>query len=233
MRRRSLETFERALSPASPKSLVSLKSFALSAAALACLCFGFDTAAAQQPSTATAVAPATARTARTEETAAQKYFTDVVLLNQDGEKMRLYSDLLKDKVVVIDFFFSTCQGSCLPLNRNLQKLQAALGDHIGKDVHFVSVSVDPTTDTPARLKEYAKKLEARRGWYFLTGDKANVDFALRKLGGYVDDKQDHTNVFIIGNERTGLWKKAFGLAKSDDLLKVVESVLNDSPAGGR
>jgi protein SCO1/2 len=221
MKRRSLETFERASSPA------SLKSFALCVAALACLCFGFKTAAAQQPSPATQAAPAS------EQTAAQKYFTDVVLLNQDGEKMRLYSDLLKDKVVVIDFFFATCQGSCLPLNRNLQKLQEALGDHVGKDVHFISVSVDPTTDTPARLKEYAKKLEAKRGWYFLTGDKANVDFALRKLGGYVDDKQDHTNVFIIGNERTGLWKKAFGLAKSDDLLKVVESVLNDQPTGGR
>jgi protein SCO1/2 len=224
MRRRNLETFERALPLV---SLASLKSFALFAAALACLCFGSKTAAAQQPSTATTAAPAA------DQTAAQKYFTDVVLLNQDGEKMRLYSDLLKDKVVVIDFFFATCQGSCLPLNRNLQKLQEALGDHVGKDVHFISVSVDPTADTPARLKEYAKKLDARRGWYFLTGDKANVDFALRKLGGYVDDKQDHTNVFIIGNERTGLWKKAFGLAKSDDLLKVVESVLNDSPAGGR
>jgi protein SCO1/2 len=224
MRRRSLETFGRAL------LLASLKSFALSAAALACLCFGSETAAAQQPSTAATAAPAAEQTA---QTAAQKYFTDVVLLNQDGEKMRLYSDLLKDKVVVIDFFFATCQGSCLPLNRNLQKLQAALGDHVGKDVHFISVSVDPTADTPARLKEYAKKLDAGRGWYFLTGDKANVDFALRKLGGYVDDKQDHTNVFIIGNERTGLWKKAFGLAKSDDLLKVVESVLNDSPNGGR
>jgi protein SCO1/2 len=224
MRRTSLETFGRASSPASPKS------FALFAAALACLCFGFKTAAAQQPAPATPAAPAAEQTA---QTAAQKYFTDVVLLNQDGEKMRLYSDLLKDKVVVIDFFFATCQGSCLPLNRNLQKLQEALGDHVGKDVHFISVTVDPTTDTPARLKEYAKKLEARRGWYFVTGDKANVDFALRKLGGYVDDKQDHTNVFIIGNERTGLWKKAFGLAKSDELLKVVESVLNDSPAGGR
>src|ERR1700755_140022 len=183
MRRRSLETFGRALPLASLKSSAPLKSFALYAAALACLCFGFKSAAAQRPSTAAAQQPSPSTQAeQTTQTAAQKYFTDVVLLNQDGEKMRLYSDLLKDKVVVIDFFFATCQGSCLPLNRNLQKLQEALGDHVGKDVHFISVSVDPTTDTPARLKEYAKKLEARRGWYFLTGDKANVDFALRKLG---------------------------------------------------
>lgn len=187
-----------------------------------------------------ASASATAQESRTaqqsqsaEQSAAQKYFTDVSLVNQDGETMRLYSDLLKGRVVVIDFFFATCQGSCLPMNRNLQKVQEALGDRVGRDVYIISISVDPTVDTPAGLKEYAKKLNARPGWYFLTGEKANVDFALRKLGQYVEDKQDHTNIFIIGNERTGLWKKAFGLAKSDDIVKVVESVLNDQPAGGR
>jgi protein SCO1/2 len=176
--------------------------------------------AAQKPS-----APA-------DESPAQKYFTDVVLVNQDGEKMRFYSDLLHDKVVIINSFFATCQGSCLPISRNLEKVQTALGDRLGKDVRIISISVDPTVDTPPALKAYAKKLNARPGWYFLTGDKENVEFALKKLGQFVSDKQDHLNIIIIGNERTGLWKKAFGLAQSDELVKVVESVVNDKPAGG-
>ena len=163
-------------------------------------------------------------------TAAQRYFTDVELVNQNGEKMRLYSDLLKGKVVIINSFFATCQGSCLPMNRNLEKVQQALAERIGKDLFIISISVDPTVDTPPKLKEYAKRLNAKPGWYFLTGDKQNVDLALTKLGQFVDDKQDHLNIFIIGNERTGLWKKAFGLAPSDALVKVVESVLNDKPA---
>jgi len=162
-----------------------------------------------------------------DQTPAHKYFTDVELINQNGEKMRFYTDLLKGKVVIIDSFFATCQGSCLPMNRNLEKIQEALGDHVGKEVNIISISVDPAVDTPAALKEYARKLHARPGWYFLTGEKQNVDFALTKLGQYVNDKNDHLNIFIIGNERTGLWKKAFGLARSDELLKVVESVLND------
>lgn len=168
-----------------------------------------------------------------DQSPAQKYFTDVVLVNQDGEKMRFYSSLLKDKVVIINAFFATCQGSCLPMNRNLEKVQEALGDRVGKDVNMISISVDPAMDTPTVLKEYAKKLHARRGWYFLTGDKQNVDFALYKLGEYVENKQDHLNIIIIGNERTGLWKKAFGLAKPEELIKVVESVLNDQPAGDK
>lgn len=162
-----------------------------------------------------------------DESDAKHYFTDVLLVNQNGEKMRFYSDLLQGKVVVINSFFATCTGSCLPLNRNLEKLQKALGDHMGKEVYFVSISVDPAVDTPMNLKAYAKKLNAGPGWYFLSGAKENVDFALKKIGQFVDDKNDHLNIFIIGNERTGLWKKAFGLAPDVELLKVVESVLND------
>ena len=165
--------------------------------------------------------------ATAEQTPAQRYFTDIVLLNQNGEQMRFYSDLLQGKVVIINSFFGTCRDSCLPMNRNLERVQQALGDRVGKDVRIISISVDPTVDTVASLKEYAKTLHARPGWYFLTGDKQNVDAVLRKLGQFVDDKQNHLNLIIIGNERTGLWKKAFGLARSEELVKVVESVLND------
>lgn len=164
---------------------------------------------------------------------AHAYFTDVVLVNQFGEKMRLYSDLIQGKVVVISSFFGTCQGSCLPTNHNLEKVQQALGDHVGNDLRIISISVDPTVDTPASLNEYAKRFNAKTGWYFLTGDKQNVDFALRKLGQFVDNKQDHLNIIIIGNERTGLWKKAFGLAHSDELIKVVKSVLNDQSTSNK
>lgn len=167
------------------------------------------------------------------ETPAHKYFTDVELINQNGEKMRFYSDLIQGKVVIINSFFATCQGSCLPLNQNLARVQEALGDRLGKDVYILSISVDPTVDTPPNLKQYAKKLQARPGWFFLTGAKENVDFALKKIGQFVDDKQDHLNIFIIGNERTGLWKKAFGLAKSEELVKVVDSVVNDQPKTGQ
>jgi protein SCO1/2 len=173
------------------------------------------------------------QSAKPTQSPAQTYFTDVVLVNQDGEKMRLYSDLLHDKVVVINSFFATCPGSCLPMERNLEKVQQALGDRVGKNVYIISISVDPTVDTPANLKAYAKKLNARPGWFFLTGEKQNVDFALGKLGQLVAKKEDHLNIFIIGNERTGLWKKAFGLAQSAELVKVVESVLNDKPTGDK
>jgi protein SCO1/2 len=158
---------------------------------------------------------------------AEKYFSDVELINQDGQKMRFYSDVLKDKVVVINTFFTTCTGVCPPINRTLERVQEALGDRLGKDAFLVSLSVDPETDTPARLKEYSQRFHARQGWIFLTGKKENVDWALYKLGQYVATKDGHTNIIIIGNEPKGLWKKAFGLAKADELMKIVEDVIND------
>ena len=158
---------------------------------------------------------------------AEKYFSDVELINQDGQKMRFYSDVLKDKVVVINTFFTTCTGVCPPINRTLERMQEALGDRLGKDAFLVSMSVDPETDTPVRLKEYSRRFHARPGWIFLTGKKENVDWALYKLGQYVETKDNHTNIIIIGNEPKGLWKKAFGLAKADELMKIVEDVIND------
>ena len=174
--------------------------------------------------------PNAAATSHDTQSPAHKYFTDTILINQNGEKMRFYTDLLQGKTVIIDTFFSTCKTACLPMTQNLKRIQETLGERLGKDVYILSVTVDSEMDTPAQLKAFADKFHARSGWYFLTGTKENVDFVLRKLGQYVDNKQDHLTVFIIGNERTGLWKKAYGLATSDELIKVVDSVLNDKPA---
>ena len=161
---------------------------------------------------------------------AHKYFSDVELINQNGEKFRFYSDLLKDKVVVISSFMATCTAACPPKNRNLEKIQEAAGDRLGKDVLILSITVDPMTDTAERLKDYAKRYHAKPGWYFLTGKKENVNWALYKIGQYTEDKQDHMNILVMGNEGTGLWKKAFALSAVPDLIKVFESVLNDHPA---
>lgn len=156
---------------------------------------------------------------------AQKYFTDVELINQRGEKLRFYSDLIKGHTVIINAFFTTCTSVCPPMNKNFARLQDALGDRLGKEVLILSLTVDPETDTPERLKEYAARFGAKPGWHFLTGK--NVEQALRKLGQYVEDKNDHLTIVLIGNDNTGLWKKAHGLAKADALLAVVESVVND------
>lgn len=159
--------------------------------------------------------------------AAHKYFTDVELTNQDGKTMRLYSDVLKGRTVVINSFFTSCRESCPMMAATFAKLQDRLGERLGKDVFLVSISVDPVNDTPAKLKEFAASFKAMPGWLLLTGSKDNVEFSLKKLGLPAENRDAHSNLFIIGNEPTGLWKKAFGLASPIEIIKIVESVLHD------
>ncbi|HEX5707237.1 MAG TPA: SCO family protein [Pyrinomonadaceae bacterium] len=180
------------------------------------------------PAFARAQTPTPTPAAKKEEpSAAAKYFTDVELLDQNGERRRFYTDVLKGKTVVINTFYTTCTSTCPPMNRNMEKIQEALGDRLGRDVFLVSITVDPATDTPPRLKEYAAKFNARPGWIFLTGEKKDVDWALYKLGQYVKKREEHTTILVIGNERTGLWKKALGLGRTEELVSVVRGVADD------
>lgn len=160
---------------------------------------------------------------------AHKYFTDVPLIDQDGKELKLYSDLMKGKVVIVNSMFTSCNSVCPPMTMNLQRIQDWLGDRLGKDVVILSFSVDPATDSPQTLKAFANKYNAKPGWHFLTGKKENLEFAIRKLGLYVESRDDHYTLMLIGNDRTNLWKKALGMARPEALIEIVDSVINDQP----
>ena len=158
---------------------------------------------------------------------AERYFGDALLTNQEGKRLRLYSDILKGNVVIINSFYSRCSSVCRVTIPVFKQLQDNLGERVGKDVRLVSITVDPQNDTPEVLRQYAAGVGAKPGWDFLTGDKQTVDQVLYKFGLYTDAKEDHSNVFIVGNEPTGLWKKVLGIAPPYEILRSVESVLDD------
>ena len=162
-----------------------------------------------------------------ETNAAQKYFSDTVLVDQNGEEHRFYSDLMKNRVVIVNVMFTTCKESCPRMAETLARLQDWLGPRLGKEVSMLSISIDPETDTPSMLSAYAQRFKARPGWYFLSGKRANVETVLKKLGLYAERKQEHRNLFLVGNDRTGLWKKAFAMAPPDQTIATLNSVLLD------
>lgn len=168
-----------------------------------------------------------------EVAAARGYFTDTELIDQDGRVQRFYSDLLEGKVVVIDSVFTTCTLVCPVLGQKMRALQDAAGDRLGDDVNLISISVDPETDTPARLHAFGEQFGARDGWYFLTGSRENVERVLAKLGFAVEDRESHSTILLMGNERTGMWKKTNGLSPGGELVELFRGVLDDSgPASG-
>lgn len=150
---------------------------------------------------------------------------DVELLDQNGRKIRFYTDLVKDQTVVINFIFTTCTTICPPLGATFARVQKELGDKAGRDVRFISISVDPATDTPERLKAWGAKFHAGDGWTFVTGDKPQVDELLRALGASSARREDHSPTVIIGNDAYGNWTRTYGLAKTTQLVQIINDVL--------
>jgi cytochrome oxidase Cu insertion factor (SCO1/SenC/PrrC family) len=112
---------------------------------------------------------------------AREYFTNLPLINQDGETVRFFDDVLKDKVVVINFIFTNCDGACPLMTHKLSLVRDRMEGQIGDTVQFVSLSIDPERDTPAAMKEFAKTHHADHdGWVFLTGKPENLDYIIKR-----------------------------------------------------
>ena len=150
---------------------------------------------------------------------------DVAVLDQDGNKLHFYTDLIKDKTVAINFIFTNCTTICPPLAATFQRLQKEMGEKIGKDVHLISISVDPVTDTPERLKAWGAKFKAGPGWTFVTGEKQEMDKLLNALGAAVSKREDHTPAMIIGNDAKGVWTRTYGLAKTGQIVGLILDVM--------
>jgi cytochrome oxidase Cu insertion factor (SCO1/SenC/PrrC family) len=149
---------------------------------------------------------------------------DVKVLDQHGNALHFYTDLIKDKTVAINFIFTNCTTICPPLAATFARLQKEMGEQVGKDVHLISISVDPVTDTPERLKAWGAKFKAGPGWTFVTGEKEEMDKLLNALGAAVSKREDHTPALIIGNDSKGVWTRTYGLAKISEIRGVISGV---------
>jgi len=158
------------------------------------------------------------------------HIPDLELVDQNGRKLHFYSDLVKDRTVAINFIFTTCTTICPPLGATFARVQKELSDKVGRDLRFISISVDPATDTPERLKAWGAKFHAGDGWTFVTGNKPEVDELLRALGASSASREDHSPTVLIGNDATGTWTRAYGLAKSSQLVQIINDVMAGKPA---
>jgi protein SCO1/2 len=148
---------------------------------------------------------------------------DVELLDQDGRKVHFYTDLVKGRVVAVNFIFTTCTTICPPLGATFARVQKELGERAGRDVHFISVSVDPVTDTPERMKAWGAKFHAGPGWTLVTGDKPAIDSLLKALAASAARREDHSPFVIVGNDALGQWSRAYGLAAPSQLLRIIDA----------
>lgn len=150
-----------------------------------------------------------------------KHLPNLVLITHEGRKVRFYDDLVKDRNVVINFMYANCERICSPVSANLARVQRMLGDRVGRDIFFYSITLKPEEDTPANLKKYADMHNAGPGWTFLTGDPDDIETLRQSLGfTYVDpvedaDKDNHIGMVRVGNEPHLRWAACPGQSNAD------------------
>jgi len=171
-------------------------------------------------------APAAAQNARW----GASYFPNVTLTTHRGQAVKFYDDLIKGKIVAVNLIYTSCQYACPLETARLAQVQRQLGDRMGRDVFFYSITIDPDYDTPAVLAEYAKKFDAGPGWLFLTGSKADIDLISRKTGLYSppnpSNPDGHTPHLLVGNEVTGQWIRNSGVDDPRFLATTIGTWLN-------
>src|SRR5262245_54728152 len=157
----------------------------------------------------------------------QRHLPDVALLTQHGNTVRFYDDLVKDKKVVINFIYTRCQGICVPVTANLVQVQRLLGERVGRDIFFYSITLKPEEDTPEALERYAELHHVGPGWLFLTGKPADIELLRAKLGfKYEDpaedaDKSNHIGMIRLGNEANLRWSACPGMASAKWIAKTI------------
>jgi protein SCO1/2 len=159
------------------------------------------------------------------------YIPNVELVTENNKRVRFYDDLVKGKVVMINFIFTSCGGVCPLATVNLAKIQNGFGDRLGREVFMYSITLDPDTDTPEVLKRYATGFGAKPGWSFLTGNFDDIELLRYRLGIYdpdpvIDaDKTQHGGLVVYGNEASGKWSAIPGMLKPSEFVRAVLRVV--------
>jgi protein SCO1 len=154
----------------------------------------------------------------------KNYLPNVELVTQDGEPVRFYDDVLKDKIVLISFVYTTCRDICPLITARLAQVYEQLGAAAGRDIHFVSISIDPVNDTPAKLKEHAQAFRSDPNWVFLTGDPVRIGLVRHKLGERSRKLTEHGAQVMLYNDRTGEWSRDSAFADLGALTIAVRSM---------
>jgi cytochrome oxidase Cu insertion factor (SCO1/SenC/PrrC family) len=159
---------------------------------------------------------------------ARAYFGDDTLIDQDGAEKKFYSELLADKVVLINFMFTQCRDACPLMTQRLRAVRQQLGDRFGQAVYFLSLSVDPLHDTVQLLKSFAQKHKVDEpGWRFLTAEANTMTRLLSKLGQIQENPADHSTLMIAGKPSTGHWIKIRPDSSTEAITAQLESLADE------
>ncbi len=158
----------------------------------------------------------------------QHNLPNIPLISHEGKQVLFYDDLVKDKAVSLNFFFSNCDEICPVVTANLAKVQKLLGNQVGRDIHMYSFTLKPAEDTVSVIRQYRQKFGAGPGWTFFTAKPDDMEKLRRAIGfSYPDpaidaDKTQHIGNVRYGNEPLMLWSACPGMAHAQWIAETLE-----------
>ncbi len=135
------------------------------------------------------------------------YFSNLPVVTHEGKTLRFYDDLIKGKIVVINFVYTSCPDICSLSTARMMHVRKQLGELVGRDIFIYSISLDPENDSPDVLKEYAGAFDIGAGWLFLTGKPKDIHLIRWQLGERSRTLSEHRSDMVIGNDKTGEWRR--------------------------
>lgn len=152
----------------------------------------------------------------------------------DGRTVRLYADLIKGKVVLINHMAIDNEAS-FPIVAHLLEITRHLKLKLGTDLHIISITSDPVRDTPARLRAFAKRMGVpKQGWHFVRMSGADNTIVSSRLYRHSmpPDPRARIGVINYGNEAVGLWGLfPVGISPEDAAMRIA-SVVTGRPTSG-
>ena len=142
---------------------------------------------------------------------------DVTLVDAKGERVRLAAVLDHPGPVLLQFIFTTCPSICPALSTTFSAAQGELGSN----VRLVSISIDPEFDTPARLRDYARRFKAGPQWTFLTGSREDVVAARKAFGAFTTNKMSHEPLTFLRPAPGASWVRLSGALGAAELVDEV------------
>jgi protein SCO1/2 len=161
----------------------------------------------------------------------QRNLPNIPLITHEGKEVRFYDDLVKDKVIMLNFFYALCGDVCPAVTANLADVQKMLGDQVGRDIFMYSITLKPDADDVLAIQAYRDSYGAGPGWTFLTGKLEDIERLRRGIGFRLSDPlQDKDTTQHIGNVRYGneplmLWAACPGMAKPAFIIEAVNWAL--------
>lgn len=151
----------------------------------------------------------------------------VELVDQDNQRRR-FDELVKDRPVLVSFFFTGCQTVCPTQTAQLSLLQARIDD-LGLPLParplLISVSLDPYSDTPESIRDYAGRfgigLGDERGWLMLTGNFEDLSQVWQSFDQDSSDPTDHSALFWVGQPANKRWTRADVTSDPSALLSLL------------